>query len=53
MEVNPEEVVQDDVMNCVRKRRDELPDEQVRNLHEEMVEMSLRVQLFESNMVFG
>ena len=39
--VNPEEVVRDDVMDCERKRGDKLPvDEQVRNLWEEMAEMS-------------
>ena len=52
--VNPEEVVRDDVMDCERKRRDKLPvDEQVRNLWEEMAEMSLRVERLERNMLLG
>ena len=52
--VNPKEVVQDDVMDCERKRGDELPvDEPVRNLREEMAEMSLRVERLERNMPLG
>ena len=52
--VNPEEVVQDDVMDCGRKRGDELPvDELVRNIQEEMAEMSLRVERLERNMPLG
>ena len=52
--VNPEEVVRDDVMDCERKRGDELPvDELVRNLREEMAEMSLRVERLERNMPLG
>ena len=40
--VNPEEVVQDDVMDCEWKRGDELSvDELVRNLREEMAEWRL------------
>ena len=43
--VNPEEVVQDDVKDCEWKRGGELSvDELVRNLREEMAEMSLRVE---------
>ena len=52
--VNPEEVVRDDVMDCEWKRGDKLPvDEQVRNLREEMAEMSLRVERLERNMCLG
>ena len=52
--VNPEEVVQDDVMDCEWKRGDELSvDEPVRKLREEMAEMSLRVERLERNTPLG
>ena len=52
--VNAEEVVQDDVMDCEWRRGDELSvDELVRNLWEEMAEMSLRVERLERNMPLG
>ena len=52
--ISPEEVVRDDVMDCEWKRGDKLPvDEQVRNLWEEMAEMSLRVERLERNMPLG
>ena len=52
--VNLEEVVRDDVMDCEWKRGDKLPvDEQVRNLREEMAEMSLRVERLERIMPLG
>ena len=54
VEVNPEEVVQDDVLDCEWKRGGELSvDELVRNLREEMAEMSLRVERLERNMLLG
>ena len=52
--VNPEEVVHDDVMDREWKKGGELSvDELVRNLREEMAEMSLRVERLERNMLLG
>ena len=52
--VNPEEAVHDDVMDCEWKKGGEPSvDELVRNLREEMAEMSLRVERLERNLPLG
>ena len=52
--VNPEEVVEDDAMDWEWEKGSEPSvDEQMRNLREEMAEMSLRVERLERNMPLG
>ena len=52
--VKPEEVVEDDAMDWEWEKGNEPSvDEQMRNLREEMAEMSLRVERLERNMPLG
>ena len=52
--VNPEEVVEDDAMDWEWDKGDESSvDEQMINLREDMVEMSLRVERLQRNMPLG
>ena len=52
--INPGEVVEDDAMDWEWEKKEEPSvDEQMRNLREEMAEMSLRVERLERNMPLG